>query len=78
MATIEKDIFGHDFVVGTYVMVRCLVTAISPVQTGANPHGGSGDSVSLTVETPNPQDKAGVTLIVSPTQCRFAGATYQG
>jgi hypothetical protein len=83
MATIttEKDIFGKDFQVGTYVMVRCLVTAITPVPPGGNTapiyFGGSGDSVSLTVETPNPQDKAGVTLVVSPTQCRFAGSKEQ-
>ena len=79
MATIETDIFGKDFTVGTYVMVRCLVTNITPVLTNINNlFGGSGDSVSLTVETPNPQDKPNVTLVVAPTQCRFAGATYQG
>ena len=78
MATTERDIFGKDFTVGEYVMVRCLVTAITPVLTGSNIYGGSGDSVSLTVETPNPQDKPRVTLVVAPTQCRFAGAIYQG
>lgn len=80
--TVEKDIFGKDFTVGTYVMVRCLVTAITPAPPVGNAlvayFGGSGDSVSLTVETPNPQDKPGVTLVVAPTQCRFAGAVYQG
>ena len=75
-ATVEKDIFGHDFKVGTYVMVRCIVTSITPAAQG---YGGSGDSVLLTVETPgNTGEKAGVTLTVSPVQCRFTGAAYQG
>ena len=74
-ATVEKDIFGHDFKVGTVVMVRCIVTSITPASQG---FGGSGDSVLLTVETPgNVGEKAGVTLTVSPVQCRFAGSTYQ-
>ena len=29
-ATIEKDIFGHNFTVGTVVSVRCVVTSITP------------------------------------------------
>ena len=29
-ATVEKDIFGRDFKVGTVVMVRCIVTSITP------------------------------------------------
>ena len=74
-ATVEKDIFGHDFKVGTVVMVRCIVTSITPASQG---FGGSGDSVLLTVETPgNVGEKAGVTFTVSPVQCRFAGPTYQ-
>ena len=74
-ATIEKDIFSHDFKVGTVVMVRCIVTSITPASQG---FGGSGDSVLLTVETPgNVGEKAGVTFTVSPVQCRFAGSTYQ-
>ena len=71
-ATIEKDIFGHDFKVGTVVMVRCIVTSITPASQG---FGGSGDSVLLTVETPgNVGEKSGVTFTVSPVQCRFAGS----
>ena len=74
-ATIEKDIFGHDFKVGTVVSVRCVVTSITPASQG---FGGSGDSVLLTVETPgNVGEKAGVTFTVSPVQCRFSGNTYQ-
>ena len=72
-ATIEKDIFGKSFVVGSAVMVRCVVTSITPAAQG---FGGSGDSVLLTVESPNVNDKTGVTLTVSPQQCRFAGAAY--
>ena len=78
MATIENDIFRANFTVGDYVMVRCLVTNITPVQTGLNNFGGSGDSVFLTVESPNTNDKSGVTLVVSPQQCRRAGNKDQG
>jgi len=74
-ATIEKDIFGHNFIVGTAVEVRCVVTSITPANQG---YGGAGDSVLLTVETPgNVGEIAGVTFTVSPVQCRFAGSTYQ-
>jgi hypothetical protein len=74
-ATIEKDIFGHDFKVGTVVSVRCIVTTITPAAQG---FGGSGDSVLLTVETPgNIGEKQGVTFTVSPVQCRFDGSVYQ-
>ena len=77
MATKEKDIFGASFTTGDYVMVRCLVTSISP--TIVSPYwGGSGDNVHLTVETPCTNDKAGVTLIVSPQQCRKCGDSNQG
>ena len=78
-STTEKDIFSRDFTVGSYVLVRCLVTAITPAPPAGNTvmqyFGGSGDSVSLLVETPNPQDKVGVTFVVSPTQVRSAGPT---
>lgn len=74
-ATIEKDIFGRNFVVGTVVSVRCIVTSITPAAQG---FGGAGDSVLLTVETPgNVGEIAGVTFTVSPAQCRFDGASYQ-
>jgi hypothetical protein len=72
MAVEERDIFGARFVVGEYVMVRCLVNSIAT--SGANGTGGAGDAVTLTVETPgNVGEKAGVTLVVSPVQCRRAG-----
>ena len=74
-ATIEKDIFGHNFQVGTVVSVHCVVTSITPASQG---FGGSGDSVLLTVETPgNVGEKAGVTFTVSPVQCRYDGSKYQ-
>jgi hypothetical protein len=74
-ATVEKDVFGHDFKVGTVVSVRCIVTAITPASQG---FGGSGDSVLLTVETAgNVGEKQGVTFTVSPVQCRFDGHVYQ-
>ncbi len=77
MATIEKDIFGHNFTVGTVVAVRCIVQSITPAQPGNN-LGGSGDTVNLLVETQgNAGEKTGVTLAVSPVQCRFDGSTYQ-
>ena len=78
MATKECDINRSEFTVGDYVSVRCLVTAITPVQTGSSNFGGSGDSVSLTVQSPNTNDKVGVTLVVSPQQCRKAGNKDQG
>jgi hypothetical protein len=74
-ATIEKDIFGHNFQVGTVVSVRCVVTSITPASQG---FGGAGDSVLLTVQTPgNTGEKSGVTFTVSPVQCRYDGSTYQ-
>ena len=77
MATTEKDIFGHNFTVGTVVAVRCIVQSITPSQPGNN-LGGSGDTVNLLVETDgNVGEKSGVTLAVSPVQCRFSGSTYQ-
>jgi hypothetical protein len=79
--TTEKDIFSRDFTVGTYVMVRCLVTAITPTPPVSNAatayYGGAGDRVALLVESPNPLDVTGVTLTVAPTQCRFTGSTQQ-
>ena len=71
MATIEHDVNAAPFTVGDYVMVRCIVTSI----TG---NGGAGDTVNLTVETPgNPGEQSGVTLGVSPVQCRRAGDSKQ-
>jgi hypothetical protein len=74
-ATIEKGLSGHDFATGDVVMVRCIVTSITPANQG---YGGCGDSVLLTVETPgNVGEKAGVTFTVSPIQCKFDGYVYQ-
>ena len=71
----EHDIFGVPFAVGTYVNVRCLVTAFTPSPNG---FGGSGDRVTCLVETPgNVGEAAGVTFAVSPVQCRKAGSTEQ-
>jgi hypothetical protein len=76
MAVQERDIFGAPFVVGDYVMVRCKVTSITT--SGANGTGGAADQVTLTVETPgNVGEQAGVTLVVSPVQCRRAGNATQ-
>ena len=73
--TIEKDVFGRNFKVGTVVSVRCIVTSITPAALG---FGGVGDSVLLTVETAgNVGEKSGVTFTVSPVQCRFDGHVYQ-
>ena len=71
----ERDIFGAPFEVGTYVNVRCLVTAFTPTPNG---FGGSGDRVTCVVETPgNVGEAKGVTFQVSPVQCRKAGSTEQ-
>ena len=74
-ATVEKDVFGHDFRVGTVVSVRCIVTSITPAAQG---FGGSGDNVLLTVETAgNIGEKSGVTFTVSPVQCHFTEPAYK-
>ena len=76
MANLESDIFGADIQVGDQVLVRCLVIAITPSGVGV---GGSGDLLSLTVETPgNVGEVKNVTFQVSPVQCRFAGNVYGG
>jgi hypothetical protein len=73
----ERDVKGSAFVVGDYVMVRCLVTGITPVAAGGN--GGPADLVALTVETPgNVGERQGVTLVVSPVQCWKCGNKTQG
>lgn len=72
----ERDIFGAPFQAGVYVNVRCLVVSITPVSAGGT--GGPADLVTLTVETPgNVGEIKGVTFVVSPAQCRKAGASYQ-
>lgn len=72
----ERDIKGSAFKAGDYVMVRCLVTGITPSAAGGT--GGAADSISLTVETPgNVGEKAGVTLVVSPVQCWKMGNSQQ-
>ena len=72
----ERDGKGSPFNVGDYVMVRCLVTNLTPVATGGN--GGPADLVALTVETPgNVGEQQNVTLTVSPVQCWKAGSANQ-
>lgn len=73
----ERDIAGIPFNVNEYVMVRCKVVSIQPVAAGGN--GGPADLVTLAVEAPgNVGEQTGVTLVVSPTQCRRCGISYQG
>ena len=72
----ERDRFNSPFKAGDYVLVRCLVSSITP--SPANGTGGAADSINLTVETPgNAGEKQGVTFSVSPTQCIRCGNTYQ-
>jgi hypothetical protein len=72
----ERDIKGSPFVVGDYVMVRCLVSSITPVSAGGN--GGPADLVSLTVEVAgNVGEQQNVTLVVSPVQCWKVGNKNQ-
>jgi hypothetical protein len=72
----ERDVFGAPFSVGTYVNVRCKVTAIAPNAAGGN--GGPADLVTLVVESPgNVGELVGVTFQVSAIQCRKAGSTQQ-
>jgi hypothetical protein len=73
---VERDKFGATFGVGDYVAVRCLVSSITAVPS--NGTGGAADLVNLTVQTPgNIGEQQGVTLVVSPTQCKKAGSTEQ-
>jgi hypothetical protein len=74
---LKEPALGGPFIsVGDYVMVRCLVTATSnPLASG---FGGSGDRLTLQVETPgNIGEAQGVTFICSPIQCRKAGSAEQ-
>ena len=72
----ERDIKGSPFNVGDYVMVRCLVTTITPSAAGGN--GGPADTVGLTVETPGTTGEVhGVSFNVSPVQCWKCGNSSQ-
>lgn len=65
-----QDITSAQIAVGTVVNVRCTIVSI----TGT----GSGGRVNLLVETPGlVGEAAGVTLSVSPSQCRKAAANSQ-
>lgn len=81
--TTEKDIFSKDFTVGTAVMVKCIVTAISPAPPQPNTlnayYGGSGDLVTVQVEVNGNTGEVspGPIFTVSPVQCRFSGGTSQ-
>jgi hypothetical protein len=69
MAVIEHDKSGAPFSVGTYVYVRCLVTAIETVSE--NGTGGAADFVTCLVDTPgNVGEQANVFFVVSPVQCK--------
>jgi hypothetical protein len=81
MANFEQDVLGADILVGDSVLVRCTVTAITPSSPVSPPGvlipGGAGDRLTLSVDTPgNVGEAQGVTLSVSPIQCRFAGNGY--
>ena len=65
------DVTSARFNIGDVVSVRCIVNNV----TGGN---GSGARVALTVETDgNVGEAAGVTLSVSPVQCRKASNKSQ-
>jgi hypothetical protein len=78
MANFEQDIMGSDILVGDSVLVRCTVTAITPSSpAGPLVPGGAGDRLTLSVDAPgNVGEVQGVTLTVSPVQCRFSGNGY--
>ena len=72
----ERDRFSTPFTVGTYVMVRCLVSAITPAAPGGK--GGAADLITCVVESPgNVGEQVGVTFQVSPIQCKRTGSTEQ-
>ena len=70
MSALEnRDVTGSPFVVGTYVNVRCIVTAISGF--------GAGCSVTCQPVLAGNVGEQNTSFNVSPVQCRRAGATYQ-
>ena len=78
----EKDLNSHDISVGSAVMVKCIVTAISPSPTapvGNVQYGGSGDRVTCQVEVNGNigEVSPGPSFTISPVQLRSAGASYQ-
>lgn len=73
---VERDIFGAPFSLGTYVNVRCKVTAITPNAAGGT--GGPADLITLVVQSPgNVGELVGVTFQVTASQIRKAGSTEQ-
>jgi hypothetical protein len=80
MALSERDIFGSPFGLNDEVLVRGKVTAVTSASGNPGPgYGGSGDSVTILVDTPgNAGEIAGVTFVVSPIQCRRAQGPTDG
>jgi len=80
MALDAHDINGAPFSVGDDVQVRGKVTAITSASGATSGFGGSGDSVVIAVDVNgNAGEKTGVTLTVSPVQCRRSqGKTDSG
>jgi hypothetical protein len=80
MALDAMDINGSPFSAGDEVLVRCRVTSITSASGATSGFGGSGDSVLLAVDVAgNAGEKTGVTLTVSPIQCRrSAGKSATG
>lgn len=70
MSALEnRGIDGSPFVAGTYVNVRCLVTAIAGF--------GCGTTVTCQPVLAGNVGEINTSFNVSPVQCRRAGATYQ-
>lgn len=79
----ERDIFGSQFGVGDEVLIRGIVTSVVSASTNApiptSGVGGSADRVSVLVDTNSlPGEVVGLTVVVSPVQCRRAqgGISY--
>ena len=67
----ERDITSSPFSAGDYVNVRCLVTDILDSNGGHNLSHSFADRVQCLVDTPgNIGEATGVTISVSPSQCR--------
>lgn len=76
-ALAEYDVFGSPFAVGDEVLIRGIVTALTSASGATSGFGGSADSVVVLVDTNGlAGEKTGVSVTVSPVQCRRAqGAT---
>lgn len=77
--TIEQGLNPKRMTVGDHIMVRATITAINSTAGAGATYGGAGDTITCLVDTPgNVGEQAGVSFIISPIQCQWRAATYEG